>query len=53
MAANPHMIKSVNPLQPGVPERIGKYPVLRELGQGATSRVFHPSWSVCKCVHMT
>jgi serine/threonine protein kinase len=28
-------------LQPGVPERIGKYPVLRELGQGATSRVFH------------
>jgi serine/threonine protein kinase len=30
-----------NPLQPGVPERIGKYPVLRELGQGATSRVFH------------
>jgi len=25
---------------PAMPDRIGKYPILRELGQGATSRVF-------------
>ena len=35
-------MSSIAPLFKSVaPERIGKYPVLRELGRGATSRVFH------------